>query len=178
MKLIFSMKVFRQYTKGCYPIRMQGIEFSRVNELELQQQGQLPDDVFERQTSRLRRFGASYCYGAFVNGDLAAFAWLLPPDAMVRDIPHLLTGRPGEAELTAAETLPKYRGRGLYGFVLVNTFSAARANGIHTVLFKTYPENRAALRSFAKIGATYVGTTYFAFLPGLKNPIVWPRQFQ
>jgi GNAT superfamily N-acetyltransferase len=178
MNLVHKMLVYRQKTLNSKPIAMPGVMFEKVHEDEILEQGELPDDVFERQVDRLRRFGVSYCYGARVDGKLAAFAWLVPHDAMRLDVPHLLRGAPGEAELTAAETVPRYRGKGLYGFVMANEFSIARKKGIHTVLFKTFPSNKAALRSFEKIGAQYVGTTYFFYLPGIRSPLVWPRRFR
>lgn len=177
MKFLHRMMVYRQPTANCERVDRPGVEFRKVDEAEIRVQGQLPNDIHARQIERLERFGASYCYGAFVDDTLAAFAWLIPHDVMPRDVPHLLAGAPGEAELTAGETVPKYRGRGLHGLIMINGFWAARENKISTVLFKTFPSNAAALRSFEKIGARYVGTTYFAYLPGLKAPLVWPRRF-
>jgi ribosomal protein S18 acetylase RimI-like enzyme len=178
MKVIHRMKVFRQTTYSCEPLKRSDVEFAKVGESDIREKGQLPDDIFERQLERLRRFGASYCYGAYVDGNLAAFAWLIPHDLMPRDVPHLLRGKPGEAELTAGETAPRYRGRGLHGFVVINCFFAAREIGIDSVLFKTFPSNKAALRSFEKIGVQYIGTTYFLYPPGFDSPLVWPRQFR
>ena len=177
MNVIHRMFVYRQQTENCEPITKPGVEFAHVGEDEILEQRHLPDDIFGRQIDRLQRFGASYCYGAYVDGKLAAFAWLIPHELMPRDVPHLLSGKPGEAELTAGETVPDYRGRRLHGFVMANCFWAAREIGIHTVLFKTFPSNEAALRSFERIGGKRIGTTYFTFVPGLKSPLAWPRRF-
>lgn len=178
MKLIHRMMVYRQETRDCKPVEKPGVEFARVGEDEIRRQGELPADIHRRQLDRLHRFGSSYCLGAYVDGNLAAFAWLIPHDVMPRDVPHLLAGVPGEAELTAGETVPRYRGRGLHGYIMVNGFAAARESGFDAVLFKTFPTNEAALRSFGKIGATRIGTTYFAYVPGKKSPLVWPRRFR
>lgn len=172
------MKVYRQGTAECRPLARPDAVFRKMSEADLCDRSLAPDDVVQRQQDRLKRFGRSYCYGAYIDGRLAAFAWLLPPDAMKRDVPRILDGGPGEAELTAAETLPEYRGRDLYGFILSNLFSVGRETGVDAVLFKTYPGNKAALRSFAKIGAGYIGTTYFVHIPGLAAPLVWPRRFR
>jgi hypothetical protein len=35
------------------------------------------------------------------------------------------------------------------------------------------------LKSYARMGAKYVGTTLYVLLPGMSAPLfVWPRQFQ
>lgn len=177
VKLLRTMKVFRQDTAACQPVERPDATFRKLSEDEIRQQGDVPDDIFQRQQQRLARFGRSYCHGAFVDGRLAAFAWLLPHDAMKRDAPHILGGRPGQAEITAAETLPDFRGRNLHSYVIKNLFVVGRETGIHTVLFKTFPTNAAALRSFEKVGADYVGTTYMVYVPGVASPVVWPRHF-
>lgn len=172
-----TMKVFRQPTATCQYVQRPDAAFRKISEDEFERRFDAPLDVSQRQNQRLARFGRSYCYGAFVDGSLAAFAWLLPHDVMKLDNPRILSGYPGQAEMTAAETLPEFRGRNLYGYVIKNLFAVGRDSGIHTVLFKTFPENAAALRSFEKIGATYVGTTYVLQVPGMTAPLAWPRRF-
>jgi len=171
------MKVFRQHTSNCQFVQRPDAAFRKISEPEIERGFDAPVDVYQRQSQRLARFGRSYCYGAFVEGSLAAFAWLLPHDVMKLDTPRILRGNPGQAEMTAAETLPEFRGRNLYGYVIRNLFAVGRDSGIDTVFFKTFPENAAALRSFEKIGATYIGTTYVLHVPGMTAPVAWPRRF-
>lgn len=179
MKAIRRMHVYRKDTRNSHPPRWPSdVAFAKVPESELRAQDHLPEDVFRRQIERLNRFGASHCYGAYVDGRLASFAWLLPHDAMRRDVPYLLAGAPGEAELTGTETLPQHRGRWLYNYVGAGVFAAARESGIHTVFFKMLPKGKPSVPSFARVGAKHVGTMYYTFLPGLSSPLVWPRRFK
>ena len=178
MKVIHCMDVYRKDTVDCDPPPMpSNVRFGKLTEAEVLERGHLPADVHRRQNERLIRFGASYCYGAYIDDDLASFAWLLQPAAMRRDVPHLLTGGSGEAELTGTETIPRHRGRWLYKYVAFGVFSAARDLSIHSVLFKMRPNGRPPKSRFAKYDARFVGRTYFAYLPGMGDPIAWPRRF-
>lgn len=177
MKLIHKMPVYKQATRTCTPVLRPDAVFAPLTAEDIHTCRGPCQDHHARQVDRFSRFGGSFAYGAFIDSELAAFAWLLPHDIMRKDVPKILTGKAGEAEITAAETLPKFRGRGLHSFVIRNIFAAARETGITTVFLKTFPTNESALKSFQKTGAARAGTTYFAFLPGLRNPVVWPRHF-
>lgn len=180
MRIFHCNDVYRRRTRDCVPPPVpRGVDFRKVEEEEFRGQDEaLPGDVLGRQMDRLKRFGASYCYGAYVDGRLASFAWLLPAEAVFRDVPHVLRLRPGECELTATETLPRFRGRWLYTFVAASTFAVAREMGHHHVYFKM--RRRAQpLRGYARLGAEFVGTVRYVWLPGTPSALLaWPRAFQ
>jgi ribosomal protein S18 acetylase RimI-like enzyme len=172
------MLVFKESTAGTFPKIRSDAVFRRLDRSELVSALGVPKDVMKRQANRLKRFGEDCCYGAFVGGALAAFAWLVPHEKMHNDVPHILIGEAGEAEMTGAETLPRYRGKSLYGFVIDNCIAAAGELGIDAVYFKTYPSNVAARRVFEKNRYKFVGVSYILKIPGVEKPFVWPRRFQ
>lgn len=178
MPLLSIMLVYKEGASGSTPRLRDDASFRRLSRAECTSSIGIPEDVVLRQTDRLIRFGDSYCYGAFVDGSLAAFAWLIPHDKMQHDVPHILAGNVGEAEITAAETLPQFRGRSLHGFVIDNCIAAAAEIGIHSVYFKTFPANEAARKSFLKNGYRFVGNSYILKVPGFRGPFVWPRRFR
>jgi ribosomal protein S18 acetylase RimI-like enzyme len=172
------MLVFKESTAGAFPRIRNDAVFRRLHRSELVSALGVPEDVLKWQSIRLRRFGEDCCYGAFVGGELAAFAWLIPHEKMRNDVPHILIGEVGEAEMTGAETLPRYRGKSLYGFVIDNCIAAAGDLGFDAVYFKTYPSNVAARRVFEKKKYRFVGVSYILRIPGIEKPLVWPRRFQ
>jgi hypothetical protein len=60
--------------------------------------------------------------------------------------------RPDEAEITQRITLPAYRGRRIYPFVISKLFELARARGIRSILMLTAHANRASQRGILNTG--------------------------
>ncbi len=136
----------------------------------------VPDPSFRtRQLDRLNRFGASYAYAVFAGNQIANVSWLLPHTAMKKDPPPVLRARPTEAEITCCETLPEFRGRGIYGVAIRNLVEVARAQGIRRVFMKTTPENKASQSGIEKAGLQRVGSAILIVLPIIERLVVWRR---
>src|SRR5579871_5884869 len=138
----------------------QGTRFAALSEKELTQIASVADDpeFRERQLERLQRFGKSYAFGVFVSDALAHVSWLLPATALGRDKPRILQLRAGEAEITACETLPQFRGRNLYPFAVQQLLTIARGQGIRRVYMKTHEDNVASQSGIVKAGLVKIGT--------------------
>jgi len=128
-----------------------------------------------RQLNRLSRFGASYAFGVFADGEIAHVSWLLPPSAIEKDEPPLLKARAGEAEITCCETLPPFRRRGIYGVAIRNLFQMARKQGVRRIFMKTTPDNKASRSGIEKVGLELAGSIILIRLPVVKRPVVWRR---
>ena len=128
-----------------------------------------------RQLERLSRFGASYAYAVFADGQIAHVSWLLPPTAMERDLPRVLRARAGEAEITCCETLPGFRGRGIYGVAIRNLVEVARGQGVRRVFMKTAVDNKASQSGIEKAGLERVGSAMLLVLPVIQRLVVWRR---
>jgi ribosomal protein S18 acetylase RimI-like enzyme len=130
-----------------------------------------------RQLERLSRFGASYAYAVFVDGQISHISWLLPPAAMARDIPKVLKPQENEAEITCSETLPAFQGRGIYTFAIQKLFDEAHGQGVRRILMKTAPGNKVSQRGIRKAGLKRVGSAVLITLPITKRMIVlrWYR---
>ena len=128
-----------------------------------------------RQLERLERFGASHAYGVWADGTLAHVSWLLASDEMRRDPPHVVAGRAGDAEITACETLPEFRGRGIYGYAIRHLLRVARARGARRIYMKTTSDNTASRTGIEKAGLTRVGDAVRIVLPVVGREMVWRR---
>jgi GNAT superfamily N-acetyltransferase len=128
-----------------------------------------------RQLERLERFGASHAYGVWADGTLAHVSWLLTSDEMRRDSPHVVPVRVGDAEITACETLPEFRGRGIYGYAIRHLLRVARARGARRVFMKTTSDNAASRAGIEKAGLTPVGHAVRLVLPVVGRELIWRR---
>lgn len=157
------------------PPQHDGLEFRKLSREDLLSL-QVQDDAFRaRQVQRLNRFGDSYAYAVFADGRLAHVSWLLPSVAMKRDLPQVLIPRNREAEITACETLPSFRGRGLYGFAIRSLLDVARREGIVRVFMKTTVENKESQSGIQKAGLPRIGSAVLLGLPFAPRPVVWRR---
>ncbi|MDB4913473.1 MAG: Acetyltransferase protein [Gemmatimonadetes bacterium] len=131
------------------------------------------DGAFEsRQLARLKRFGQSHAYGLFVEGELAHVAWLLPPNATARDDPRVWLAHHGEVEITACETLPRFRGRGYFPLAIRKLTEIARAQGTKRIIMKTSAANVAAQSGIQKAGFGRIGLALFITLPVSQRRVV------
>jgi len=126
-----------------------------------------------RQLERLERFGASHAYGVWADGTLAHVSWLLTSDEMRRDPPHVVPSRAGNAEITCCETLPAFRGRGIYGYAIRHLLRVARERGARRVYMKTATDNAASRTGIEKAGLTRVGDAVRILMPVVGREVVW-----
>jgi ribosomal protein S18 acetylase RimI-like enzyme len=135
------------------------------------------DDVTfrDRQLERVRRFGDSYAYGVFADGQIAHISWLLSPAAIRRDIPKWLRPSEGDAEITCCETLIAFRGRGIYPFAIRKLFTLARERGVRRIFMKTALSNTASQLGIEKAGLARAGSVVFVQLPMMRRELVWRR---
>jgi hypothetical protein len=110
-----------------------------------------------RQAARLDRLGKSYAWAVYVEGNLAHISWLLPADAVARDIPAVLALEADEAEITGCETLGAFQGKGIYGFAIQQLVAAARAQGVRRIYMKTSEANAASQKGILKAGLRHIG---------------------
>ena len=129
-------------------------------------------DFGERQASNLRAFGRSYAFGVYWDDVLAHVSWLLPPEALVGESPRMLLLKPGEAEISACETLPEFRGKGLYPFAIQKILEVAQASGIQRVYMKTVEENKSSQAGIIKAGMRRVGTIRMWTPPFMPSRVV------
>jgi len=129
----------------------------------------------DRQLERLGRFGASHAYAVFAGRQIAHVSWLLPHTAMEKDPPRVFRARASDAEITCCETLPEFRGRGIYSVAIRNLLEVARAQGISRVFMKTTPDNKASQSGIEKAGLQRVGSAILIVLPVTQRLVIWRR---
>lgn len=118
-----------------------------------------------RQLQRVSRFGASYAFAVRVNGEIANVSWLLPREAIVRDIPKILRPADGEYEITGAETLEPFRGRGIYEWAIHALMHKAASRGATRVYMKTADDNLVSQAGIVKAGLPLIGTARVVNVP-------------
>jgi len=122
-------------------------------------------EFYDRQINRLERFGESYAYGVFVNGEIAHISWLLPHVAMDRDSPRVIASREHEAEITGAETLSAFQRRGLYYYAICKLLEVSRDHGIERVYMKTSAENNISQSVICRAGFKFLGRAFLFRFP-------------
>ena len=152
-----------------------GLEFRALTPEDLRGLSVEDSSFRARQLERLSRFDASYAYAVFADGQIAHVSWLLPHNAMKNDPPRVFRARASEAEITACETLPTFRGRGIYGVAIRNLVEVARGQGMRRVLMKTASENKASQLGIEKAGLKRVGSAILIVLPVIQRLVVWRR---
>ena len=140
------------------PAELPGTEIVSLDAEELKSLKVEDEEFRRRQLERLDRFGRSYAYGVFVEGKLAHVSWLLPSAVLGMDHPWVLKLPANQAEISCCETLPEYRGRGLYPFAIKKLCVMARQQGIHRIYMKTSVDNKASQSGILKAGLTDVGS--------------------
>lgn len=151
------------------------LEFRALTPVDLHGLSVEDDSFRDRQLERLSRFGASYAYGVFANGQIAHVSWLLPSAAMQKDPPRVVPARTGHAEITGCETLPPFRGLGIYGFAIRNLVEIARAQEARRVFMKTTPDNNASQSGIEKAGLQRAGSATLVVLPLIERPVIRRR---
>jgi hypothetical protein len=164
---IASLLVYTGSTSTDLPqISIPAAEFRKLSDQDLRAL-HVADQAFrDRQIERLARFGRSYAYGVFVDGTLAHVSWLLPAEAVRRENPVVLKLGGDEAEITACETMPEFRGKGIYGFAIRRLFAVARECGVRRIYMKTTWGNKASQRGIRSAGLERAGVALL-FVPPL-----------
>jgi RimJ/RimL family protein N-acetyltransferase len=114
-------------------------------------------DFRARQLARLARLGKSYAYAVMYNERLAHISWMLPAGAAAMDPPRVFKLRAREAEITACETLPEFRGKGAYRFAIESLIAAAARTGIRRVFMKANATNRGSWTAIEHAGVKRLG---------------------
>lgn len=167
---IRRIKVYAGETSDLMPASgMVSAEFRSLSEDELRNLDAIDDAFRSRQLERLARFGQSYAYGVLIEGKLAHISWLLPPRAVESESPAILQLRHDQAEITACETLPEYRRRGIYGVAIRELFAVARQRGIRRVYMKTAAKNKASQAGILKAGLRSAGVAMLIVPPLLRR---------
>ncbi len=131
-------------------ISLPDAEFRTISAEEL---SAIEDSEFrQRQISRLERAGNKSSFAIYVRGRLAHVSWLFSPEAVSHEQPAILQLQAGDAEISACETLPEFRGRGLYPFAIQKICLQANHQGIRRIYMKTRFDNKASQSGIAKAG--------------------------
>jgi GNAT superfamily N-acetyltransferase len=122
---------------------------------------------FRVQGTRLAEGRVNDAYGLYIDHELAGITWMIPAqhDAMyaVRNVKL----RANEVELTHCLTLPEYRNRGVYTYMIRTLCAMAATTGVRRVYMITNRTNVASQRGILKAGLKQTGGIHrhvFAFL--------------
>ncbi|HYH16560.1 MAG TPA: GNAT family N-acetyltransferase, partial [Flavisolibacter sp.] len=96
---------------------------------------------------------------AYVNGQPAAFGWMARGKATIGELNHGLILPEGHRYLWNFRTLPAFRGRGLYPYLLQWIIRYERGESDRFWIIHA-PENHASRQGIIKAGFEYVGQLY------------------
>jgi hypothetical protein len=158
----------------------EGIRFAGLSDqdlISLPADSQDPE-FRERQLERLRRFGRSHAFAVIDSDAVAHISWLLPAKALELERPRILLLRADEAEITACETLPQFRGKNLYPFAVQQLLRVAAEQGIRRVYMKTQKSNLPSQAGILKAGLKAIGTITVVTPPGMPGKSFVFRRLQ
>ena len=138
------------------PVRpvLKGVTVRMMTRAEIEALAPLNQDVRDG-LNRLRALADSAAYGAFCDGTFAHMSWIVTGDRdRERLPPRLARLRRDEAEITHCVTLPEFRGRQIYPFVISHLFEWARAQGIREIFMVTKHDNIPSQQGILKAGLT------------------------
>ena len=107
---------------------------------------------------RLDKKAIAFC--TFVDKELASMMWMAPDEEArksLRITPHEVEFCNHEAVISAAETIPKYRGRGLFTYCALRTLQTLRKDGWTLVRFAVREGNTASQLGVAKFSPRLYG---------------------
>ncbi|HEY2805715.1 MAG TPA: GNAT family N-acetyltransferase, partial [Gemmatimonadales bacterium] len=123
---------------------------------------------------RARVFGADTAYGVFAGGVLAHVSWLVDAERDRHNRIRNVRLRSGEGEIGPCTTLPAFRGRGIYPWVIRSLCGVAAERGLTRVFMITRDSNAASQRGIEKAGLTRCGSIYRLVPTYLSGPgITW-----
>jgi GNAT superfamily N-acetyltransferase len=105
-----------------------------------------PSEVQQRFASGRR------CYGALVEGNLAAYGWVTFDEEHIGEMGLCIRLAPGEAYLWDCATAPPYRRCGLYTALLVHIAGELRAEGLCRVWIGADGDNLPSQKGIARAG--------------------------
>ena len=133
----------------------EGVTFRQLTAAEVHALAPAAEDIRDAM-ERCGFLAGTAAFGAFYRGAFAHISWMIAggPDSDRIRPPHLVRLRPGEGEITYCVTLPEFRGRQIYPFVISRLFQEARTRGIREIFMVTRSGNTASQQGILKAGLT------------------------
>lgn len=100
----------------------------------------------------MSRLAWARCYAGRVEGSIATFGWVSLEETRLGEIRSTVRPGAGAAYVWHCETLPGFRGRGLYSALLRHITRELKASGSESAWIATLPENRPACRGVERAG--------------------------
>ncbi len=123
------------------------------------------DDELARQARCFNQLRFNRAYAAYVGAELAHVAWLIgAKEDSGRSIRNVKL-RAGEAEITYALTLPRFRGRGVYPFVISKLCEIAARQEVERVFMIANLDNVDSRRGIEKAGFRCCGRVVAVLCP-------------
>jgi RimJ/RimL family protein N-acetyltransferase len=107
----------------------------------------VPAEMFRKRFDTDRR-----CYGAWIDGQLAAYGWISLEEEWIGELRLRLRLGPGEAYIWDCFTAPPFRQRYLYTALLTHIVTELRMERLKRVWIGTNAENLASQRGIARAG--------------------------
>lgn len=123
--------------------------------------------TLKRHVERYRHLGRNDAYAVWVDDQLAHIAWLITVEHDQALTVRNIKLRPGEVEITHCETLPAYRGQGLYPLMIRSLCQFAAQQGSQRVFMLTSCDNLASQRGIEKAGLKRCGQVKRLVFPAL-----------
>ncbi len=133
-----------------------GVEFRKISDQELLEVAGQHSEMKIHQ-EKYEQFSINDAYGVFVDGVLAQVSWLVLAEHDRLSKERNVKLKTGEAEITHAVTLAKYRNRGLYTLGIQCLVRLCRREEVRRVYMITGTDNIASQKGIEKAGLPRAG---------------------
>ena len=116
-----------------------------------------------------------HCYGAWVEGQPAAFGWVSYEDEAIGELNLRIKLLPGEVYIWDCATAPQFRGNGLYGALLAYLLEELREQKICRVWIGADLNNVASQKWIARAGFHHVADLVIERVVAMRQ--VWVAGF-
>jgi len=133
-----------------------GVEFRKMTDEELLLAAEQHSEM-SMYKEKYAKFRLNDAYGVYVDGDLAHVSWLVPAEHDRLNGERNVKLADGEAEITHAVTLSRYRNRGLYTYAIRRLVDVCGQQNIRRIYMITGSDNLASQRGIQKAGLRPAG---------------------
>lgn len=124
------------------------------------------------------RRGIETAYGAYKNGELIHISWVYTATEYSKEPFQRLALKDHEIEIVNCFTLEKYRGSGVYPYMIQFLSNLMIQNGIERIYMMADRKNLASQRGILKAGLKHLGHIVYIRIPATSSKSIYYRRYQ
>ncbi len=122
--------------------------------------------------------GIETAYGAYRKGELVHMSWVYSAAEYSKEPFSRLILKDSEVEIVNCFTLSKYRGLGIYPYMIQFLSNLLFQNGIEHIYMLAEHKNLASQRGIKKAGLRHLGQVIYIRIPATSKKSIYYRRYQ